>query len=73
MENTSTKQKYIQSVNNKFISLRPELDCYFDASSLFEYLIDNFEKIVVEESSINFIYSWGKVTKNERTIRINSI
>ena len=69
VENTLTNQNYIQMVNNMFISLRPELDCYFDSTSLHEYLIDNFEKVAVEDGSIFLLYNWGESEKKVKDIK----
>jgi hypothetical protein len=45
--------------------------CFLDSISLFEFLTENFNKVVVEEGVIRFVY--GTRVRGERTITIELV
>jgi hypothetical protein len=63
VENVNTKQRYTQLIDRNFIVGRETFDCFGNTISLYDALVDNFAKVVVERGVINYIHNWGKVIK----------
>jgi hypothetical protein len=73
VENTLTLEKYSQLIDPNFISQRENLNCFADPISIFEYLVSAFDKVVVEDGAMKFLYVWGTVKKREREIAIELV
>jgi hypothetical protein len=72
-ENTLTLERYSQLIDHNFISQRENLNCFADPISIFEYLVSAFDKVVVEDGAIKFLYVCGTAKKREREIVIELV
>lgn len=73
MKNKLTRVKYSQIVDDKFIATDNELNCFRDAVDIFDFLVNNFNEIAVEEGGISFLYFWGGARRKERRVTIDLV
>jgi hypothetical protein len=49
------------------------LKLFHDPIDIFEYIVSAFDKIVVQEGVMRFLYVWGTTRKRERQIAIELV